>query len=151
MYSITSSEECTQYIITRKSHFFCWTTDFVLLTFMRVPLSGSVSRYHRVYRVYSRPNWVLPPLTCKSVLLPHLGQRGETHSLAEGEVGGPIIDDRKDTLVLYLCYCIIPLRSIHIYMLEHISNIFVNVLYRQKKYIYWIMHFFVDFLSWCHL
>jgi hypothetical protein len=72
---------------------------------------------HRVNRVSgflsSRPYWVPPPLTRKRVLIPPmLGPRWETHSLARDGVGRPNSDEGTDTLVLYVYYCIIPLRTI---------------------------------------
>jgi hypothetical protein len=59
---------------------------------------------HRVYRVPARlsvQSSELGPHTRKRVL-PPLGPRGETHSLAREGLSGPKSDEGIDTLVLYV-------------------------------------------------
>ncbi len=79
---------------------------------LELPYEGQNNRVYRVpVFLSSHPNWVSPPppLSPKRVLLPPLGSRGETHSLAgEGVRGDPI--PTKGQTRGYFIYPIIPLR-----------------------------------------
>ncbi len=71
-----------------------------------ISCSSADSPFHRVPGfLSSRPNWVPHPLTSYGVLLvPPLGPRGETHSLAVKRVGEPNSDEGTDTLELCVYY-----------------------------------------------
>ncbi len=66
-------------------------------------ISTSVAQSIQSARLYVHSSELGPttPLTRKGVLiLPLLGRRGETHSLAGEGIGGPNSDEGTDTLVL---------------------------------------------------